>query len=182
MPGDLVAIHSAYQRSGKHGYERRELGEEIITRRNRGETMYEIAKALNIGERTAYRYMDDALDARIVPKVDQLRKHENEKLDRTERDNERQIELAELIMRDGYKDENYDLLLKGAKLRGEALTLRVRIAERRAKLNGIDAPIVVQASVTVNDPNESELQEMIREAQAKVARSKAGTEANNDGA
>lgn len=173
MPGDLIAIHAAYQNSGRHGYQRRELGEEIITRRNRGETMYEIAKALNIGERTAYRYMDDALDARIVPKVDQLRKHENEKLDRTERQNEEQIDTAEAIIREGAIRRDAEIVLKGAKLRGEALALRVRIAERRAKLNGIDAPIVVQASVTVNDPNESELQEMIREAQAKVARSKA---------
>jgi hypothetical protein len=174
VAGDLLAAHRAYQRSGKHGWQRREMGEEILTRRNGGQTMYDIAADLGIGERTAYRYLDAALDARIVPKVDQHRKIENEKLDYTERQNEEQIDTAEAIIREGAINRDADLVIKGAKLRGEALALRVRIAERRAKLNGLDAPIVVNANVTVTDPNESELQEMIREAQAKVARQKAG--------
>lgn len=173
MAGDLLAAHRAYQRSGKHGWERRELGEEIITRRNRGQTMYDIAADLGIGERTAYRYMDDALDARIVPKVDQFRKVENERLDYTDRQNEEQIHTADAIIREGAIRRDADMVLKGAKLRGEALALRVRIAERRAKLNGLDAPIVVQATHTFVDENESELQDMIREAQAKVAAQKA---------
>lgn len=169
MPGDV-----AHLRVGRHGKasnaKKRELGEYIIDQRNRGRTMYEISRELGMAERTAYRYLDYTLDTRVAPTVDRYRVIENEKLDRTERENEEQVDTATAVIREGAIRRDAEMVIKGAVLRDRALNTRLRIAERRAKLNGLDAPVIVEATVHHSGPdNDAELQEMIREAQAKMA-------------
>lgn len=166
--------------SGRGPHDRRAMGEQILEARNRGRTMYEITRQLGISEATGYRYLDQALDARILPKVDEFRKQQNDSIDQTERMNEEQIELAEHIARKGALTENPNLILKAAAMRAEALRLRVKISERRAKLNGLDAPVVVQATVQHLGEMDAELAEIVREAEARAAQEEASRRGRTD--
>ena len=159
----------ASRHSGRGPQDRRQMGEQILEARNRGRTMYEITRQLGISEKTGYRYLDQALDARITPKVDEYRKQQNDALDQTERMNEEQIELAEHLARKGAMLGKPDLILRASAMRAEAIRTRIRISERRAKLNGLDAPVVVQATVQHLGEMDAELAEMVREAEMRAA-------------
>lgn len=147
MAGKQLVGSTKKKHSGRGVNDRRQMGEEILRRRNRGEKLFDISKALGIGEATATRYLDLALEARIAPLADDYRKQQNDRLDETQRRNDEQIEIAERIAQQGYEASDPDLILKAAQVRHNALTLQVRIDERRARLNGLDAPVVVEATV-----------------------------------
>lgn len=177
MAGELVGASRRY--NGRGPTDRRHLGEQVLARRNKGETMYVIAADLGISEDSASRYMQLALDSRLVPTVDEYRRQQNDALDQIEQQNEEQMQLAEHLAREGAKRTNPDLVLRAASLRSEAIRQRVRIAERRAKLNGLDAPVTVNATVTHLDSRDAELEEIANEARAKAAaaRERAGRNA-----
>lgn len=173
--GELVPIGGKKRQGGVGPKERRVIGERIIDGRLRGEQMHELAGRLSreygvsISEATAYRWMDLAISARIVPTVDAFRARENERLDATQRDLEANVEAANAMIRMGLTDEKIGLIERGMNARMQAIGLQLRLSERRAKLNGLDAPIQVQVEHTQLDPREEELAQMVREAKAKLA-------------
>lgn len=145
--------------------------------------MHEIAKVLAIGEVTADRYMKLALEARIAPTVDEFRRQQNDRLDESSRKAAEQVEACEQIIRDEADkravggEPNLAIVLSAMRERANAVSLMLRIDERRAKLNGLDAPVQVQATVHQVDTEDAELAELVREAQAKAAAEKAKAEA-----
>lgn len=159
--------------SGRTNIDRRAIGEKLLDGRNRGRAMHEMCAEHGISEPSGYRYLHLALNARIAPTVDEFRRQQNDHLDLTERQNEEQIELAEHLAREGAKANNYDLILKAAAMRNAAIQTRVRIAERRAKLNGLDAPVQIKAEVVHLSEVDAELADLVASAAAKVATAKA---------
>lgn len=173
MSGELVG--SRRRHSGRSPSDRRSLGEKVLAARNRGVKMHEVAKELGIGEATADRYMKLALEARIAPTVDEFRRQQNDRLDETMRRAEEQVDAANSIIADelakrGTDDRpNVSVILAALRERANGLALALRVDERRARLNGLDAPTVVNATVHQVDAEDVELAELIREEQARAA-------------
>jgi hypothetical protein len=174
--GQLVG--AARHQSGRGDDDRRSLGEVVLRRRNEGATMIVIARELGCSEVTAWRWMKMALAARIPPTVDEFRRQQNDRLDQTQAELTLQIEAANRLVRHAAEDDAYPLMLEGLKARDRALALQLRLDERRARLNGLDAPIRVEATVEHVDPREEELAAMVREAKARMAAQE--TEATHD--
>lgn len=157
--------HAMTRHSGRSEYDRMAMGERILDARNRGETMPAIVAAEGISLPTGYRYLRAALDRREIPAVEEFRKQQNDALDQIERENREQIDLAEHVAREGAKSGNLSMVLQAVSMRSKALDTRLRIAERRARLNGLDAPVQVQATVTHLDAVDAELADLVRQAE-----------------
>lgn len=171
MSGEVVIGSTSKRHSGKGRDDRRNLGEMILDRRNRGERMHDICRDMGILERAGYRYMNLALHSRIVPTVDEFRRQANDRLDMTQRTVDENLKTADAIATMAVRADNVALLERAVAMRRDAVVLQLRIDERRARLNGLDAPIQVQATVEQIDPREAELAEMIREAKMRKAAS-----------
>lgn len=122
--------------------QRQALGLVILHRVMKGQTLRTIESELGIPRATVARYRDLALEAVTLPTVDAARKEELERLDTL-------IEAVWTMAQTGDKD---------------AIASYLKISERRAKLLGLDKPILVDATVTEITEAERELQEMIRQA------------------
>lgn len=165
--GELIGTKGRHK--GRGPDDRRSLGEQILARRNKGETMYAISAELGLSESTAYRFMKLALDARLVPTVDEFRRQMNDRLDATQQEVDKNLQIADALATQAYEAGNLSAIERALTIRQNALALQVRIDERRAKLNGLDAPIQVEATVEHVDPREAELAEMIRQMKARDA-------------
>lgn len=164
-PGKHLIGSTSKAHSGRTVNDRRQMGEEVLRRRNRGEKLLSISKALGIGEATAKRYLDLALEARIAPLADDYRKQQNDRLDETQLRNDEQIELAERLAQQGMNGNDSDLIIRAAAIRHNALTLQVKIDERRARLNGLDAPVVVEATVRKASDVDPVVADIMKEAE-----------------
>ncbi len=165
MGGEIVGSKRRY--GGRSPSDRRSLGEMVLAQRLKGVLMRDIARDLGIGEATADRYMKLALEARIVPTVDAFRKQQNESLDRTQRTIDGNRDIADMIGRKALEDPaepNIALLDRAAAIRKDCELMQLRLDERRAKLNGLDAPVQVQATVEHIDPRDAELADLIARA------------------
>lgn len=168
MAGELIG--AKMRQRGRSPDDRRSLGEIVLRERNAGRIMLDIAHDLGISEDTALRYMKLALDARIPPTVDEFRRQENDRLDRTQRTVEENLAIAERLLTYYATQQSTVGIERAVKLRNEAEALQLRLNERRARLNGLDAPVVVQATVTHLDEVDAELAQMVSEAKAKAPR------------
>lgn len=121
--------------------------EQVIDLRKAGHSIREVAEVLHISKSTVQRRQDAALSRIPVNDREELRKLEVLRLDRY---------LAALDTRVQTGD-------------AQAIQAALRVADRRAKLLGLDAPTVVEATVTQTTQQDMELAEMIRDAQARVA-------------
>lgn len=167
---DVAVVGSSDKRWGGRGYrERLDLGEKVLAKRNVGLPMVQAARDLGISRDTAERCMKLALAERIPPTVDEFRRQQNDRLDQTQREIEANIETANYLARKGAADENFAMVERAMAMRSQAVALQIRLDERRAKLNGLDAPIQADLTVHTVDPADAELAELLREAQAKAA-------------
>lgn len=173
MARDLMPHQTKH--SGRGPYERMQVAERILDARNRGVTMYEIAKTEGISRETAQRYLRAALEARQALAVDEFRKQQNDSLDLSERQIQEQMDLAEHLAREGAKRHDFDLVIRAAAIRDRAIGKRLSLAERRARLNGLDAPVQVQATVTHLDAVDAELADLVRQAEQAAEETRPGT-------
>lgn len=167
-------VGGSRRQKGRGNADRRALGEQILAGRNKGQTMHAISRELGISEPSAYRYMNMALEARIAPTVDAFRAQQNDRLDETQRVIDENMRAADILGRRAVEEDSPALLERAVTLRNQTAALQIRLDERRAKLNGLDAPIKVDAVVTTQDIADAELQAMIREAQQRVEEMKRG--------
>lgn len=174
---DIARVRDAKGGSGSGGRARSNaekivLGERILREKIAGRFMVEIADGIGISAVTAYRYMRAALDRREVAAVEDFRKFANEHLDDIEQQVGGQIALADHLIREGAKlglEAGIGLIERGAKLRDRSIVRRISIAERRARLNGLDAPVVVQATVVTLSEVDADLAAMVAEAERRMA-------------
>ncbi|MFC5947062.1 hypothetical protein ACFQH9_02065 [Pseudonocardia lutea] len=138
-----------------------ELAEEFFNLHAQNISQREIAKQFGVSQATVQRRIAEWCAKVIVPKVEEYRAIENAKLDEI-------CNVAGAIARNPEADPE---------LRLKALDRLTRAADRRAKLNGLDAP--VKADVTVHEVTQQdlELQEMLREAEAANAAQEAALKA-----
>lgn len=169
--GQLVSTGGTNKRHSHRGAaDRLAMGEQILAARNVGKTMPMAARELGISLATAERYLRLALEARIPPTVDEFRRQQNDRLDLTQREIETQMEIAQSLGRRALESESpVGLLVQASQIRAQALALQLRLDDRRARLNGLDAPIKVDATITEISEADRELAELLAEAQAKAA-------------
>lgn len=177
MSGGTIStrVGGSRRQKGRGTADRRSIGEQILSGRNKGQTMHELARQFGISEPSAYRYMALALDARIAPTVDAFRAQQNDRLDATQRVIDENMTAADALGRRAIEESSVALLERAVILRNQTAALQLRLDERRAKLNGLDAPIKVDATVTTQDVADTELQAMIREAQQRAEEMKRGS-------
>lgn len=164
MAGGIAKIRVARQTEA----EKRAQGERILDARNRGDQMHTIAAREGIAERTAYRRMDDAVNARVFPTVDEYRRQQDIALDLELRRSDETLAAANAML--SSDEVSTDTILKALELRQKVSATRIRVMERRAKLMGLDAPIKAEVQATVTVEAESlDVMELIRQAQARNA-------------
>lgn len=138
--------------SGKGGEDRLHEAERMLNRYIRGARHSDLMVEFGVSRETVKRRLKLALDARLALTVDEYRAKENEHLDDLVARWEQHIAAADEMIRlaetgpDGPSMSRIDQALAH---RAKALDSLLRVAERRARLNGTDAP--VQANVTVTD-------------------------------
>lgn len=139
--------------------------------RARGWTYRQIADRVGYtSPATAYRAVQIALDRQPFERAAEVRVLENEKLDLLEQVAQRELIRDALMVSHGrvvtieIEGEKVPLIDHGTKL--TALASLLRIAERRAKLNGLDAP--TRVSVLTEDAVDAAIRELEAE-QAKRA-------------
>ena len=122
---------------------------ECLQLRLEGKSFRAIADLTGIALSTVYARIEDAIALEVNPRADRLRAIECERLD---------LYLDRLRPRIDKGDD-------------KAIGAAIRISERRAKLLGLDMPQRIEASVESREITQQdiELQELIREAQAKNA-------------
>lgn len=166
--GELVPLGGTNRRhSGRGHADRLAMGERVLAGRNDGLTMPMIAAELGISEKTAERYLNLVLATRIPLTVDDFRRQQNDRLDATQRTISENLEMADRLGQLGVDKGSVPLIERAIAIRTQQAALQLRLDERRARLNGLDAPVKVDATVTQVDPADAELAEMIREMKAK---------------
>lgn len=130
--------------------ERAELRAQAYDLKLKGWSLRRIGVAIGVSHVTVKNYIDEEVEARTVPLLDEVVKIEIDRYDRY---------LARL--EEAMDDEKADV----AKLIASA----VRVSEARRKLLGYDAPQRVEATVHQVTQEDVEFAEMVREAQVSAA-------------
>lgn len=149
--------------AGKTERERLEEGEAILVDWKRGVRTSELMTKYNLSSATIYRRMDAAIKARIAVTVDEYREGENAHLDDIRARLEQQHNAAEAMIQQGIDAEDMSLVERGMTHRLAALDRMLRLSERRAKLNGLDAPARADVTVTVTTPLDAEVSALVEE-------------------
>jgi hypothetical protein len=161
--GELI-LFSQRRWGGRGPGDRSQIAEEVIRRRNRGEKWTAISADLGLSQKTLREYFTAALRARLALAVDDYRAHANDRLDETQAEIQAQIDRAQALARMGIEGNRPGWVERGIALENQALALQLRLEERRAKLNGLDAPVRVDVEHHVHDGVDEELAAMLRRA------------------
>lgn len=151
--GDVVHVAAGKTRDGKTGKDRLVEGEGILRDRNKGMPISEMCAKYGLSRATVFRRIDEAIAARVVPTVDAYREQQNAVLDDLVRRWEQQVDAADEMVRQGTVVESMALVERGMKMRAEALVGILRVAERRSRLMGTDAPVRAEVTVTDGTPS-----------------------------
>jgi hypothetical protein len=160
----LPAVHLV--RDGKGPQDRLAEGEAILRDRALGMQASEMCAKYGISRATLYRRLDDAVKARIAPTVDAYREQQNALLDDLMSKWAQQCDAGEVLIANGTVEENMTRVEQGVRIRAEALNGMLRVSERRAKLNGLDAPVKGEVTVTVTTPVDAAVAALAAEVEA----------------
>ncbi len=131
MPKGLALVGTADERRSDDYTPR--IQAEILEMRTAGMSFDHIANALGFSKRYVYKLYEKALDQIIAPGVEALRKQEAERLD---------IMLVP-CMADIMEARNMAVAGVKMKIPEAAINLALKIAERRARLFGLDSPVKI---------------------------------------
>jgi transposase len=154
------------QHSGKSAKDRLVEGERILTDWSAGATVSELCDRYGVSVATLYRRRDRALKARLASTVDQYRERENVTLDETMKRWMRQRDAAGEMVEAGPLASDWGLVERGMKLHADALNGITRTSERRARLNGLDAPAKAEVTVTHTTPVDAAVEALVAEVEA----------------
>ena len=122
-------------------------GEAMLRDRALGMTQAQLMIKYGYSKRTVQVRLQTAIDQRIAHTVDDYRAQQNAALDEITSKWVDQVAQAEDMINRGAFAMSDALIERGHKLRTDALNGLVRVGERRAKLNGLDAPTRVEGEV-----------------------------------
>lgn len=174
--------HKGRRNHGRTEQERIREGEQILRARNAGVEISELMAQTGLSRVSVYRRLNQALDARLSLTVDEYRAAQDEVLDNLMARHEQGLERVELIFdralsrqvpdeRSGVmvSAPDFDLAERMLFRRTQILDSILRVAERRARLHGLDRPAEVNVQVTEVTQADQELAAMIRQAKAQAA-------------
>ena len=129
----------------------------------------EVAEALGVSRPTATKLVEEYKEALLTPQAEQLRKVENEKLDRIEalawrllEDNHVAFQHGKVVTLDGKPIEDTEPIFKG-------INSVLKVAERRAKLWGLDTPVKTEHVVTTKSPIDASVMDLVAQMEAQAA-------------
>lgn len=146
-----MPAHVMTKRDGKGSYERMAQENEIVRRRTNGEPMFVIARDMGLPLSTAKRRFKKGLARELAPNVERLRAEQNAKLDNLMQDWVTYATTAGDLYESAKAAEKFDVMDRAVRHVAESLNGQLRVVERRARLNGLDAPIKTDVTVTVQD-------------------------------
>lgn len=174
-----LAVTSSRRQWGKSEQQRLREGEQILRARNAGVTISELMAQTGMSQASVYRRLQKALSERLAETVDEYRaaqdevldnlmaRHE-EGLDRVERIFDHALGRTETVNGVEVNAPDFDTCERMLNQRTKILDSILRVAERRARLHGLDRPAEVNVSVTEVTQQDAELAAMIRQAKAKA--------------
>lgn len=151
---------------GKTPRDRLLQAEAILSDKVNGMPVSAIMEKYDISQPTVYRRIQQAIDYRIPENVDQLREEQNAILDELMVDMAKHREAADALIQLGITHEDIAVIDRGMAQRAKAVEMKIRIADRRAKLNGLDAPVKVDANVTVTTPLDTAINDLVNQLDA----------------
>lgn len=151
--GALVSAPHHARHHGQSEKDRLAEGEAMLRDRNAGMAPSEMLGKYGVSKATLYRRLDAAISARIAPTVDAYREQQNALLDDIMAKWTQQVGAAEMMIREGTIRESRVLVQQGIGIHAQALTGMLRVAERRSRLMGTDAPVRAEVVVTDATPN-----------------------------
>lgn len=154
---------------GKGPRERLAEGEAMLRDKALGMQASELCAKYDVSKATLYRRLDDAVKARLAPTVDAYREEQNALLDNLMSRWEAQAAAGEVMVSQGIAEESMALVDRGMTKRAEALTGMLRVSERRAKLNGLDAPVKTDVHLTVSTPIDDAVARLAAEVEAAAS-------------
>lgn len=171
MSAEVALVGSKRRSKGRSPDDRRSLGEMILAGRNRGERMHALARHFGIDEVTASNYMKLALEARIPPTVDEFRRQQNDVLDERTTMLQQQLDACTAaLMADDLTEARMGTMMT---LRLSTITTMLRVDERRAKLNGLDAPMRVEAVLVEHQDEDEKVAALIENSRERLAATRA---------
>jgi transposase-like protein len=153
------------------------MAQDMLVDKQRGMSVIDIAAKYGVTRQTVYNWMREYFERYPAPEVAQYREEQNMLLDSVQGRFFDELESASILMLDArlYDEEGNALdrpdpkrMDVAARIHNAALNGLLRVAERRARLNGLDAPVKANVTVTVNTALDAELEEMAREVRARV--------------
>lgn len=118
----------------------------ILDLKRTGMTIRAIGDLLKMPKSTVQERLDAAIAELVLPAADEVRKLDLERLDSWLKRLEDRLDQGEDPVR--------------------VVPIQLKVLERRAKLTGADAPVLVDATFTETTQQDIELQEMLAEAKA----------------
>jgi hypothetical protein len=149
-------------------------GEAMLRDRTMGLTLVQLMDKYGYSKPTVIKRLDTAIKARIPETVDAYRAQINEAIDLAMSRLGRMVEMGEQIIEHGRATKDVAMMERGQTMIANALKTMSGYLDRRAKLNGTDAPLKTEATIHQVTREDLEMEEMIREAKAKVAHESAG--------
>lgn len=134
--------------------------ETILRDSNRGMTPGQLMEKYGISKATLYRRLNTAVQARLAPTVDEYRERQNAHLDDMLARWEQQVAAADILIEQAQVTESWAMFDRGVKMRETALQGILRVAERRARLMGTDAPVKADVSVTVTSATDAAIEQL----------------------
>jgi hypothetical protein len=181
MTGTVTRIGTTSQHSGKSSTARAAEGEAMLADQVNGMRQTEMMAKYGVSRATLARRLKAALDVRLPATAEARREQLNAALDDQAAEWQRNLDAgtrlaASASTRDpdtGEEVIDSAVLERGLAIRAAALAGRARVDERRAKLNGTDAPVKVESEVVVVTAQERELRDLLEQAAREQAASEA---------
>jgi len=164
----MTSSNIAQRWGGKDAKDRLIEGEQILTAYNNGHPVSELAERWGYAPSTIHNRLKVAIEARIAPTVDEYRAIQNALLDDQMMRIEEQVDAAMKLIVLGTEQKDASVIDRGMTQRLRALEARTRIAERRAKLMGLDMPTKVDATLTVTTPVDTAVAGLLAEMDQAV--------------
>lgn len=151
--------------NGKAERDRLAEGEAILSDRANGMSSSALMEKYGISKATLSRRIHQALDARLAVTVDQYREEQNALLDEQMQRLQRHMAAAATMIELGNNTGDAALIDRGLQHHLKTIEALNRTMERRARLNGLDAPVKVDAQVTVTTPVDAAVDDLARQLQ-----------------
>lgn len=144
------------------------LNEKILEKYCDGIAVAMIQQEFGLSRAQVIGHINGALENRLSHKADEAREIVNKSLDQQMELARKHLDAAEQMLAAATLREDLPAMEKALGHHLKAIEARTRIIERRAKLNGLDAPVRIDAKVEMSTPADAELQALLNEAHQRA--------------